>query len=107
LEFGFLQILLSKQALSQTFAFVHKVNFVGLMRKLAETERWGKSEIRSSKSETNSNNRNTKFKTKKAQIGSPSAPKLKTKDSLPFLDTDSHWINTVFFATKRRKRDFF
>jgi len=37
-----------------------------------------KSEILNSKSETNSNDQNTKFKTKKAQIYPPSAPKLKT-----------------------------
>jgi hypothetical protein len=30
--------MLSKQALSQTFAFAHKVNFVGLMSKPAETD---------------------------------------------------------------------
>jgi hypothetical protein len=43
--------------------------------------------------------RRTRFKTKKARIGPPdgvvdkSAFCPKTKDSLPFLDTDSHRIN--------------
>ena len=79
-----------------------------------------KHEIRSTKSpssevellrrtgETNSNDRNTnppkadKIQNKEGTDWSAFCPK--TKNSLPFLDTDSHRINTVFFLPQRTPR---
>jgi hypothetical protein len=56
--------------------------------------------------------RRTRFKTKKARIGPPdgvvdkSTFYPKTKNSPPFLDTDSHRINTAKYICHRGHRDF-